>query len=163
MSLRILRYCLALLCFTAGPVWAQSVWFELGWAYDETTELEFTSGAKIGLRGVYPLNRTVGLYLAPYLFTGFEIGVYSVSGAGVDAGVWYDFLASPQDLEGFHSYAGVGLTFLRSQFGAVISGALSYEITRNTELAFLLNYRPLVTPSFSQAFDVSLGVRYGLD
>ena len=155
--LRNLRFFLTLICLAGTPTLAQSVWFEVGWTYDETMGLEFESGAKIGLRGVYPLNRSLGLYLSPYVITGSDIA------GGVDTGVWYDFRTTPQDLEGFRSYAGVGLTIIKAQFGAVISGAFSYEIARNTELAFTFSYRPLIIPDFSQAFDVSLGVRYTLD
>jgi len=155
-----LHYFLAFICLMAAPSLAQSVWFEVGWAYDETAELEFASGAKLGVRGVYPLNRSLGLYLSPYLITG--LGGPDLVG-GVDAGIWYDFRSTPQDLEGFRGYAGVGLSIIRAQFGAVISGAFSYEVARNTELALIFNYRPLIIPDFSQAFDISLGVRYDLD
>lgn len=159
-----LRYVFVLVCLAGVPALAQSVWFEVGWAYDETAELEFASGAKLGVRGVYPLNNSLGLYLSPYIVTGLGVPErWSGLAAGVDAGIWYDFRARPQDLEGFRSYAGVGLTLIKAQFGAVISGAFSYEINRNTELALIFNYRPLIIPDFSQAFDVSLGIRYDLD
>lgn len=160
----LVRHLLTFICLVSTPALAQSVWFELGWGYDETSALEFASGAKIGVRGVYPLNRSLGVYLSPYVITGLGVPEeWNGLAAGVDGGVWYDFRTTPQDLEGFHSYAGVGLSVIKAQFGAVISGAFSYDVGRDLELALIFNYRPLILPDLSQAFDISLGLRYDLD
>lgn len=130
--------------------WGQSLWLETGLAYRETTPQTFTSGLKVGLRGVIDLNDTVGLYLAPYY----------LAGLGLDGGVWLSFPVGLNDVAGFTSYLGAGLSLVHGDFGLALSGAVGYELSRNTELVLIYTHRPIFLPDLSQTFDVSLGLKF---
>ena len=127
----------------------QSLWLETGLAYRETPPEGYDSGFKVGLRGVLDLNDTVGLYFAPYYLAGF----------GVDGGVWFSFPVGLDDIVGFTSYLGAGLTLVHSDFGLALSGAVGYELSRDLELVLVYTHRPILLPRLSQTFDVSLGLK----
>ncbi len=127
----------------------QSLWLEGGLAYRETPPEGYDSGFKVGLRGVLDLNDTVGLYLAPYYLDGF----------GVDGGVWFSFLVGLDDIVGFTSYLGAGLTLVHGNFGFALSGAVGFELSRDLELVLVYTHRPILLPRLSQTFDVSLGLK----
>ena len=128
----------------------QSLWLEGGLAYRETLPEGYSSGFKVGLRGVYDLTDTVGLYVAPYY----------LAGLGVDGGVWFSFPVGLNDVIGFTSYLGAGLTLVHGNFGFALSGAVGYELSRDLELVLVYTHRPLLLPRLSQTFDVSLGLKF---
>ena len=146
---------LLVLCLT--PVLAQSVWLESGLGYSERAlgedDSEYTPYLKLGLRGVLPVSERVGLFLAPYW----------LGGAGLDAGAWFTFPTNLDDLEGFQSYAGAGLSFAPAGFGLALSAAVSYELQRNLDLTLSYTHRPLLRPRLSQTFNVSVGLAIRLE
>ena len=150
-----------------GSVWAQqpraetqpeaqvdsalpSLWFESGVAYRRPEgETELTPRLRFGVRGVQPLNDTTALYAA-----------FAVDGQLLlDLGGWYSFLPGADDVFGFRSYAGTGLTYAAGKFGVALSAAVSYELSTETSLLLVYTHRPLLLPELGQAFDVSVGVR----
>ena len=143
---------LAALVTLASSAWGQSVWLETGFAYRDTATQSLSPGFKFGLRGVFDLTDTVGLYVAPYYLGGF----------GVDGGVWFSFPVGLNDVEGLTSYLGTGLTVVNGNFGLALSGALGYELSQTTEIVLVYTHRPLFLPRLSQAFDVSLGLKIDL-
>ena len=78
----------------------------------------------------------------------------------LDVGAWYSFLPGADDVFGFRSYAGTGLSYVAGSFGVALSAALSYELSTQTSLVVVYTHRPLFFPEISQAFDVSLGVAF---
>jgi hypothetical protein len=157
-----MRRLLILLFFTLSLAYGQSLWLEAGLGYleqlpdnDERPNQTYDSGFKFGARFVVPVSNTVGLYLAPYLQNGFN----------VDAGAWFTLPLTIQDVEGFRSYVGTGLTLTGrdpSRFGFALSAALSYDLSNDVALAVVYTHRPLLAPRLSQAFDVSVGLRFDL-
>ncbi|MCA9837648.1 MAG: hypothetical protein KC422_12065 [Trueperaceae bacterium] len=148
---------------------AQSFWLETGLAYTESLSdgkgtQSFEPFAKLGFRTVIPVNDTLGLYLRP-----FWAGTL-----GLDAGLWIDFPGKIQDLQGFNSFAGFGLSYLNvlttssstgfSSFEGGLSlsltGGISYDLTDTVAVSLSYSHYPILTPALSQAFDVSLGLRY---
>lgn len=150
---RLQRFCaLVALSLLLSFGWGQSLWLETGLAYRETEPQSYASGFKVGLRGVFDLNDTVGLYVAPYYLAGF----------GVDGGAWFTFPVGLNDVIGFTSYLGAGLTLVNGDFGLALSGALGYELSQSTELVLVYTHRPILLPRLSQTFDVSLGLKIDL-
>jgi opacity protein-like surface antigen len=151
------RLCILLL-FTLSVAYGQSLWIETGLGYLEQLPSEgraqqvYGSNFKIGARAVFPVSERVGLYLAPYLQGGFN----------VDAGAWFTLPLTIQDVEGFRSYVGTGLTITGGRFGFALSAALSYDLSNDVALALVYTHRPLLTPKLSQAFDISVGLRFDL-
>jgi hypothetical protein len=146
---------LLLLCVAQG----QSLWIETGLGYLEQLPPEgraqqiYDSGFKVGARVIFPVSDRVGIYLAPFWQNGFN----------VDAGAWFTLPLNIQDVEGFTSYVGTGLTVVTGgRFGFALSGALSYELSNDVALALIYTHRPLLTPRLSQAFDISVGLRFNL-
>ena len=139
----------------------QSLWLETGLAYKETTTSEYASALEFGVRGVYPLSRTVGLYAA---------GAYSRNGFVGDAGGWVSFRPGLEDPLGLQAHVGAGLTYVSGVGGAgggvglALSGALTYELRRGLDAALVYTHRPLLQGNgrLSQAFDVSAGLRIDL-
>ena len=130
---------------TAPP----SVWLESGLAY-RPGEDGLTPHVRVGLRGIQPLTDTVGLY-----------GAFAVDGdLLLDLGGWYSFLPGADDVFGFRSYAGTGLSYVAGSFGIALSAAVSYELSTQTSLVLVYTHRPLFFPDIRQAFDVSLGVAF---
>lgn len=127
-----------------------SLWFESGVAYRRLEgEAELTPRLRFGVRGVQPLNDTTALYAA-----------FAVDGQLLlDLGGWYSFLPGADDLFGFRSYAGTGLSYTAGSFGVALSAAVSYELSAETSLLLVYTHRPLFLPELGQAFDVSVGVR----
>ena len=126
-----------------------SVWLESGLAYRPGNDA-LTPHLRVGLRGLQPLTDTVGLY-----------GAFAVDGdLTLDLGGWYSFLPGADDVFGFRSYAGTGLSYVAGSFGIALSAALSYELSTQTSLVVVYTHRPLFFPEISQAFDVSLGVAF---
>ena len=141
---------------------AQSLWLEGGLAYDEIPSeatAEFASGFEIGLRAIAPLTRRVGIYARPFWFG----GAGEAAGLGVDGGVWLSLPNDPEDLVGFSSYLGAGLTLVRAKYGFALSGALSYELSRDREVVLIYTHRPVVSPEFSQTFDIALALKFDFD
>jgi hypothetical protein len=157
-----MRRLFILLLFTLSFSYGQSIWIETGLGYleqlpenpdsNERPDQTYDSGFKFGARFVLPVSNTMGLYLAPYLQSGFS----------VDAGAWFTLPLTIQDVEGFRSYIGTGLTVTGGRFGFALSGALSYDLSSDVALALVYTHRPLLTPQLSQAFDVSVGLRFDL-
>lgn len=129
---------------------APSLWFESGVAYRRPEgETELTPRLRFGVRGVQPLDDTTALYAA-----------FAVDGQLLlDLGGWYSFLPGADDVFGFRSYAGTGLTYAAGKFGVALSAAVSYELSTETSLLLVYTHRPLLLPELGQAFDVSVGVR----
>jgi hypothetical protein len=149
------------LLFAFAFAYGQSLWLETGLGYLEQLPEEgraqqiYDSGFKFGARFVLPVSDVTGLYLAPFLQNGFN----------VDAGLWFTLPLTIQDVEGFRSYVGTGLTAMtgeRFRFGFALSAALSYDLSNDVALALVYTHRPLLTPKLSQAFDISVGVRFDL-
>ena len=138
---------------------AQSVSLEAGLGYVENRDAAaqqaqaYDANVKVGVRVTTPLSRTVGIYVHPFLLDGF----------GVDAGAWFNFPVTPDDVPGLRSYLGAGLTVVRTGTGVALSAGLGYEIARNTEVVVVYTHRPLLLPELSQVFDVSLGVKFDFD
>jgi hypothetical protein len=154
-----MRLLLLLLLFAFSVSHGQSIWVETGLGYLEQLpesnarpDQSYDPSFKVGARVVVPVSNTVGLYLAPYLQSGFN----------VDAGTWFTLPLTIQDVEGFRSYLGTGLTLTGGRFGFALSGALSYDLSNDVALALVYTHRPLLTPRLSQAFDVSLGIKFDL-
>ena len=133
----------------AKPVQAPSLWFESGLGYRPSDE-GLLPHLRIGFRGIQPLTDTAAIYAA-----------FAVDGnLTLDMGGWYSFLPGPDDVFGFRSYAGTGLSFVAGSFGIALSAALSYELSPETSLILVYTHRPLLFPKLAQAFDVSLGVSF---
>ena len=153
----LLVFFLALLSFGYG----QSLWLETGLAYKETTSGEYASALKFGVRGVYPLNDTLGLYAA---------AAYSRNGLVGDAGAWFSFRQGLEDPLGLQAHVGTGLTYVSGVGGAgagiglALSGALTYEFRRGLAATLVYTHRPLLQRNLrlSQAFDFSAGVKLDL-
>lgn len=125
-----------------------SLWFESGLAY-RTGDDGLTPHLRVGVRGVQPLTDTTAIYAA-FALDGDLL---------LDIGGWYSFLPGADDLFGFRSYAGTGLTYVAGSFGVALSAAVSYEVSAQTALIVVYTHRPLLAPERGQAFDVSFGVR----
>ena len=126
-----------------------SVWLESGLAYRPGAD-GLTPHLRVGLRGLQPLTETVGLY-----------GAFAVDGdLMLDLGGWYSFLPGADDVFGFRSYAGTGLSYVAGSFGVALSAAVSYELSPQTSFVLVYTHRPLFFPEIRQAYDVSLGVAF---
>ena len=125
------------------------LWFESGLGYRPSDE-GLLPHLRIGFRGIQPLTDTAAIY-AVFAFDG---------DLTLDMGGWYSFLPGADDLFGFRSYAGTGLSYVAGSFGVALSAALSYELSPETSLILVYTHRPLFFPELSQAFDVSLGVSF---
>lgn len=126
-----------------------SVWFESGLGYRPGPE-GLVPHLRVGLRGLQPLTDTAALYAA-----------FALDGdLTLDLGGWYTFSAGADDLFGFRSYAGTGLSYAAGSFGVALSAALSYELSTETSLVLVYTHRPLFFPELGQAFDVSLGISF---
>ena len=142
-----------------SPAAAQSVSLETGLGYVEDRDAAaqqaqaFDANFKVGVRVAVPLSRTVGLYAHPFL----------LDGVGLDAGTWFSFPVTPDDVPGLRSYLGAGVTFVRTGSGLALSAGLGYEVARNTEVVLIYTHRPLILPELSQVFDVSLGLKFDFD
>lgn len=156
---------LCLLAFLLFPVvvQGQSLWVEtgVGWlerlpdnAQDRPQQV-YDSSFKVGARVIFPVSDIAGIYVAPYWQGGFN----------VDTGAWFTLPLTIQDIEGFTSYIGTGLavtTTERFRFGFALSGALSYDLSNDVALTLIYTHRPLLTPRLSQAFDISVGLKFDL-
>lgn len=107
---------------------------------------------RFGVRGVQPLSETTGIYAAFGLRNNVTL----------DLGGWFSFLPGPDDLFGFRSFAGAGLSYAEGSLGLAFSAAVTYEVSSSAALALVYTHRPLFVPELGQAFDVSLGVRFDL-
>jgi hypothetical protein len=154
-----MRRLLIVLLFTFTLAYGQSLWIETGLGYLERIDNPaerpnqvYDSGFKFGARLVISVSDVTGLYLAPFLQNGFN----------VDAGAWFTLPLTIQDVEGFRSYVGTGLTLTGGRFGLALSGAISYDLSNDVALALVYTHRPLFTPRLSQAFDISVGIKFDL-
>ena len=128
---------------------APRVWLESGLGYRPSDEV-LLPHLRIGFRGIQPLTDTAAIYAA-----------FAIDGdLTLDMGGWYSFLPGEDDVFGFRSYAGTGLSYVAGSFGIALSAALSYELSTGTSLILVYTHRPLFFPERSQAFDVSLGVSF---
>lgn len=153
MRTPLLSLLLALGLLASGlPASAQSLWLEAGLAYDETETEGYETLARVGVRGVQPLGETAGIYAAFSLRRSLLL----------DLGGWFSFLPDEDDLFGFRSYAGTGLTYAGGAFGVALSAALTYELSPQTALALVYTHRPLFLPELAQDFDISVGVQVNL-
>ena len=126
-----------------------SLWLESGLAYRDGETARLTPHLRVGIRGVRPLSDTTALYAA-----------FAIDGdLLLDLGGWYSFLPDADDLFGFRSYAGTGLSYAAGSLGVALSGAVVYEFSPRTAFLVVYTHRPLFTPALGQAFDVSVGVR----
>jgi hypothetical protein len=155
-----MRWLLCLVFFVFSFSYGQSLWIETGLGYLEQLPEEgraqqvYDSGFKVGARVIFPVSDRVGIYVAPFLQGGFNFNI--------DAGTWFTLPLNIQDVEGFTSYLGTGLTITSGRFGFALSGALSYDLSNDVALALVYTHRPLLTPGLSQAFDISVGLRFDL-
>ena len=128
---------------------APLLWLESGLGYRPSTE-GLLPHLRIGFRGIQPLTDTTAVYAA-----------FTVDGdLTLDMGGWFSFLSGEDDVFGFRSYAGTGLSYVAGSFGVALSAALSYELSADTALILVYTHRPLFFPERGQAFDVSLGVSF---
>ncbi len=151
--LRFLWLLMVLLC--PSVVQSQSLWIETGVGWLEQlpeAQQDYDPGFKIGARVVFPVAERLGIYLAPSLQRGFSL----------DAGAWFTLPLTIQDVEGFTSYIGTGLTLTNARFGFALSGALSYDLSNDVALTFAYTHRPLLSPQLSQGFDIAVGVKLEL-
>ncbi len=126
-----------------------TLWFESGLGYRPSDE-GLLPHLRIGFRGIQPLTDTAALYAA-----------FALDGdLTLDMGGWYSFLPGADDLFGFRSYAGTGLSYAAGSFGVALSAALSYELSTETSVILVYTHRPLFFPELGQAFDVSVGVSF---
>ena len=130
---------------------AQSLSIETGLGYLEQSS-NYLSYLKLGGKVTLPVADKVDLYIAPYWLGSFNI----------DAGAWFTLPLTIQDLEGFHSYVGIGLSVTQGRFGFALSAAVSYDIADNTAFILTYTHRPLITPALSQAFDLAIGIKFEL-
>lgn len=140
----------------------QSLWIELGGGWleqlpgsGEEANQTYDDRFKIGARAVFPVAEKAGIYVAPSYSVGFT----------VDAGAWFTLPLDIQDVEGFTSYIGTGLTFITAEqfrFGFVLSGALSYDLSDDVAVALIYTHRPLLTPQLAQGFDIAVGLKFNL-
>lgn len=157
-----MRRLFILLLFMLSFSYAQSLWIETGLGYLEKLEgaqeqkgkQNYDSGFKFGARVVFPVSDRAGIYVAPFVQGGFNFNI--------DAGAWFTLPLNIQDVEGFTSYLGTGLTVTDGRFGLALSGALSYNLSNDVALALIYTHRPLLTPRLSQAFDISVGLKFEL-
>jgi hypothetical protein len=154
-----MRRLLVLLLFAFNVSFGQSLWVELGGGWleilpgnGEQANQTYDGGLKFGARAVFPVADKVGIYLAPSYSVGFN----------VDAGAWFTLPLDIQDVEGFTSYIGTGLTLASGRFGFALSGALSYDLSDDIALALVYTHRPLLTPQLSQGFDIAVGLKFEL-
>ena len=139
----------------------RTLWLETGLSYKPgLTGLE--ARPRVGLRGLQPLTDTVALYAALGADTNLAFAVGTDLAFVLDVGGWYSFLPGADDLFGFRSYAGTGLSYVSGSFGLALSAALSYELSTQTGLVVVYTHRPLFFPELTQAFDLSLGVSFTL-
>ena len=131
---------------------AQSVTIETGLGYIEQANSQYLDYFKVGAKAMFPVSETVDLYLSPYWLGGFN----------VDAGAWFRLPITIEDLEGFRSYIGTGLSLTQARFGFALSAAISYDLSDQTALMLTYTHRPLITSGLSQVFDVSLGISFKL-
>ncbi len=133
----------------AGSLTQQpSLWFESGLAY-RFGDGDLVPHLRVGFRGVQPLSDTVALY-----------GAFAIDGDLIlDLGGWYSFLPDGDDLFGFRSYAGTGLSYVAGSFGLALSAAVTYDLSPQTALLLVYTHRPLFLPELGQAFDLSVGAR----
>ncbi len=152
-------------------VFSQTVMVEAGLAYSEllqerNSSQQFEPYAKFAATITLPVAEGLSIYLNPYWQRAFA----------ADLGLWIDFPGRIQDLEGLNSFVAVGLSYLpllntrvlgdtsvssyESAFGFALVAGVSIDL--NDDLAATLRYthHPIILPSFSQAFDISLGLRY---
>jgi hypothetical protein len=129
---------------------AQTVTIETGLGYLE--QGEYLNYLKLGGKLALPVADKVDIYIAPYWLGGFNI----------DAGAWFALPLTIQDIEGFRSYVGTGLSLTRGRFGFALSAGISYDIADNSALTLTYTHRPLITPGLSQAFDLSVGIKFEL-
>ncbi len=160
-----------LFILTVDFVFAQSFWLESGLAYseilnDSVANQNFEPYFKLGLRGIFPISESIGIYINPYWQGGF----------GLDAGAWFDFPGKIQDLENFNSFAGLGLSYLpilnlssetgfgqtQAAFGLVLLAGVSYDLNGSLSITLSYTHHPILSPSLAQAFDIGLGLRLNL-
>jgi hypothetical protein len=154
-----MRRLLLLSLFTFGFSFGQSLWIEAGAGWleqlpgnGERANQVYDSGIKFGVRAVFPVAERAGIYVAPAYSRGFT----------VDAGAWFTLPLTIEDVEGFTSYLGTGLSLTNGRFGFALSGALSYDLSNDVALALIYTHRPLLTPQLSQGFDISVGLKFDL-
>ncbi len=140
-------------CLLLPPAHAQSITVETGLGYIEQVNSQYLDYFKIGAKAMFPVSENVDLYVAPYWMGGFNI----------DAGAWFRLPITIEDLEGFRSYVGTGLSVTQARFGFALSAAVSYDLSDQTALMLTYTHRPLISPSFKQAFDISVGINFELE
>ena len=152
-SLSKILLCCLLLAGMCSAARAQVLWLEPALAYRERVDGSYAPRFKIGLRGVWELNDTVGLYTA----LAYRDALL------VDAGAWFSFPLQRDDPFGFRAYAGIGLSYATSgDAGLALNAAISYALTPGLDLALVYTHRPIVLPEWAQAFDIALGLRIAL-
>jgi hypothetical protein len=145
-------FLLLALYFLLSTTHAQSVTIETGLGYIEQGNSQYLDYFKFGARAMIPVSESASLYVAPYWMGRFN----------VDTGVWFRLPLTIEDLEGFRSYVGTGLSLTQARFGFALSAAISYDLSDQTALILTYTHRPLLSPGFSQAFDLSVGVSFEL-
>jgi len=166
----MLRLIIALLLMSS-TVFSQTVIVEAGLAYSEllqesSSSQQFEPYGKFSATLTLPVAEGLSIYLNPYWQGAFA----------TDLGIWIDFPGKIQDLEGLNSFMAVGLSYLplantrvlddvvlssyESAFGFALVAGVSIDL--NDDLAATVSYthHPIIIPSFGQAFDISLGLRY---
>ncbi len=145
---------------TPQPLY-RSFWLETGLGY-KPGEGGLEARPRVGVRGIQPLTDTVALYAALGVDTNLSFAVGNDLAFVLDVGGWYSFLPGADDLFGFRSYAGTGLSYVSGSFGLALSAALSYELSTQTAVVAVYTHRPLFFPELTQAFDLSFGVSFTL-
>ena len=171
-----MRRLFILLIFTLSFSYGQSLWIETGLDWleqidnpDERPNQVYDEGFKVGARVIFPIaSSSIGIYLAPYLRFDrkVEADVPKIeTNLGVDTGAWFTLPLNIQDVEGFTSYIGTGVSIAAlaandMRFGIAVSGAITYDLNDSIALALVYTHRPLFTPRLSQGFDVSIGIGF---
>lgn len=162
------QYGLIILLLIMSLGHSQSFMLESGVAYgehllDKTATQDYDVFSKLGVRAIIPISESLGIYADAFLKGDWGFG----------AGLWIDFPGQIQDLEGLNTFAALGLGIVPSlntsttqdssyiqSVGATVMVGVSYDISDNLALMGSYTHHPIFSPTFSQAFDLSFGLRW---
>lgn len=159
------------LLLTSSLSFAQSILLEAGLSYSELQQdgspsQQFEPYTKFAATVTLPVAEGLSIYLSPYWQGAFA----------ADLGLWIDFPGRIQDIEGLNSFVTVGFSYLpllntrvlddvvlsgyEAAFGFALVAGVSIDLNKDLAATLSYTHHPIIIPSFSQAFDISLGLRY---
>ncbi len=110
----------------------------------------YATNLKLGLRTTVALSETISVFFAPYW----------AGGLALDAGLWFKLPGTLDDVPLMRAHLATGLALQDGRFGLALSAVLTYELTETLDAVLVYTHRPFITPTLSQSFDLSLGVRF---